>query len=410
MILILIFFVVSSFKIINCTTSIEVNSNYFKSKQFNSNYFNSNYFNSNYFNSNYFNSNHFNSNYFNSNYFNSNHFSSIKLVSYTYNNYISIIPNSYTFSQSIYRSNFCSSDYSLVESITRNKYISILPNSYIFSQSDTHSTKYSLSILSPTIMPTTMPPTVFPNVPPTLNPSLYIFPPTLFPSIENLYTPSMSFETIMTLSGLTEPTLDDNSKTAFINTIAKSINISTEYVFFKGQTYISNRKLLALQLLSTYDITVITEIIIPLIGKYNINPTTLYSNLVTNLKNSIISGNFILFLRLESILLNSSTMLNVIVSNYTVSQMTLVNPTISPTINPTSIDDSKITGNLSQKELLIILFVSIGVFIGILISYYLILHKINRPSNINLNIRSNISSNDNSINIENIVISINHNE
>jgi hypothetical protein len=35
MILILIFFVVSSFKIINCTNSIEVNSNHFNSNYFN---------------------------------------------------------------------------------------------------------------------------------------------------------------------------------------------------------------------------------------------------------------------------------------------------------------------------------------------------------------------------------------
>jgi hypothetical protein len=184
-------------------------------------------------------------------------------------------------------------------------------------------------------------------------------------------------------------------------------------VFFKDQTYISYRKLLIIKLLSTYDITVVTEIIIPLIVKYNINPTTLYSNLVTNLKNSISSGNFALFLQSESVLLNSSTMLNVIVSNYTISQMTVLNqtniPTAIPTNIPTAIPDSKITDNLSQKKILIIILVSIGVFIGILSVFLYVLYKVNRSSNINFNIRS-INNNINSINTENIVISINHNE
>jgi hypothetical protein len=148
-------------------------------------------------------------------------------------------------------------------------------------------------------------------------------------------------------------------------------------------------------------------------GKYNINPTTLYSNLVTNLKNSISSGNFALFLQSESVLLNSSLMLNVIVSNYTISQMTVLNqtniPTAIPTNIPTAIKDSKITDNLSQKKILIIILVSIGVFILIISVFLYVLYKVNRSSNIKINIRS-INNNINSINTENIVISINHNE
>ena len=225
--------------------------------------------------------------------------------------------------------------------------------------------------------------------------------------------PTMLFESSITLNGLSEPILDDNSQTALINTIAYSTNISSKFVFFKSQSYTSQRKLLPIKLLSRYNVLAITEIIIPLIGKYNINPTTLYSNLVTNLKNSLDSGNFTLYLHSESVLLGSTSMLNVSISNYIVSQMTIKNITAFPTQYPTNyIEDGKVTHNLPQKEILIIIFVSIGVFIGILISYYFILYKINRSSNINLNIRSNDNSIniENTINIENIVISINHNE
>jgi hypothetical protein len=162
-----------------------------------------------------------------------------------------------------------------------------------------------------------------------------------------------------------------------------------------------------IKLLSTYDVSVITEIIIPLIGKYNINPNILYSNLVTNLKNSLDSGNFASYLHSESILLGSTSMLNVSISNYIISQMTITNITASPTAQPTTNISGKITQNLSQMEILIIIGISIGGFLCILLSLLFKKHKFNRLwfHSTNLNVRSN-----DYINTENIVISINQTE
>jgi len=382
MIQIIIFFVISTFKIINCSIS----------NSFNSNYFNSNYFNSNKLTSSFENTlkNSYLSVLPNSYKFSesSKHYYSLSklyLTESTKNSYLSILPNSYKPSES--SKHYYSLSKSYLTKSTKNSYLSVLPNSYKPFESSKH--YYSLSTMSSTLAPT--------------------LAPTLVPSVIIDYTnPTMSFETIMTLNGLSEPILDDKSQTALINTIAYSTNISSKFVFLKSQTYTSNRKLLPIKLLSTYDVSAITEIIIPLIGKYNINPTTLYSNLVTNLKNSLDSGNFATYLHSESVLLGSTSLLNVSINNYVVSQLTLINVTTQyPTLYPTNIVGGEITPNLPQKEILLIIGISICGFLCVLLCFLFKKYKFNTLS---FNNNFNITSNDEPINTENIVISIDHNE
>jgi hypothetical protein len=166
----------------------------------------------------------------------------------------------------------------------------------------------------------------------------------------------------MTLSGLTEPELDIKAQSAVIIAVAFSTNISANFVIFIGQEIVSRRKLIISRILTTYNVKAITQINIPLSNKYNIDPTTLYTLLTSNLASAIINGNFITFLLEASILLNSSSCQNAIVSNYTVSQMVLYN-TQSPSLQPSSnIILAKPTPNLSQYYIIIVIFTSMGIF------------------------------------------------
>jgi hypothetical protein len=250
-------------------------------------------------------------------------------------------------------------------------YLSLI-NSYTLPVSKSYSNTISFS----TKPFTTLIPTSLPSLEPTQDSEQFI--------------PILSFETSMTLSGLTEPSLDTKAQSAVLIAVAASINISTNYVLFLGQEIITRRKLIIEHLLTTYNIKAITQINIPLTNQYsNINPATIYTSLTTNLANAISNGNFITFLLYASIALNSTSTQNVIVSNYSVSQMVLTNnnsfftlvPSLSPSVSPSYLPlISTPTKDLIMKELIIIIFASMSCFIALLAVFYYVKIKLNKKN------------------------------
>jgi hypothetical protein len=149
----------------------------------------------------------------------------------------------------------------------------------------------------------------------------------------------------------------------------------------------------------TYNVKAITQINIPLTNKYNIDPVLLYNSLTTSLANSISNNNFITFLLLGSNTFNSSIGQNIMVSNYSISEMKVITNTNYSTLYPTSYPTLKeynfgnSTKNLSEYKILIILLISITIFISILIIFYTI--KYNYIKYLNNSIDLNEISNQN---------------
>jgi hypothetical protein len=240
---------------------------------------------------------------------------------------------------------------------------------------------YSVSFnptASPTLIPTLMP-TLIPTLIPTLMPTLI---PTLIPTqsltlIPTIYTNSyLKFETSMTLSGFTQPILDDNSLLAIVLSIAHSANISSNYVSIKEYSFVNGRRRLTFTLKNLYNLFLVSQILIPILNN-NIIQTSLYTSLTTNIQNSISSGSFITYLLSQSALLNASiSNINISVSNYTISQMNIV--TNVPTSYPTSFDyDGNSVENLSDIFIIKIVLITIAVFIAILFIFVQVLKRYN---------------------------------
>jgi hypothetical protein len=312
----------------------------------------------------------YSNNFLYSNAFNSNtYINSIDRISNFYITQIGSLSQTYSITSythiysSIKRSNFY---------ITQIGYLS---QTYIKS-----SHVYSISFnptASPTLIPTQLP-TLIPTQSPTLIPTIYT----------NSY---LKFETSMTLSGFTQPILDDNSLIAIVLSIAHSANISSNYVSIKEYSFINSRRRLTFILKNLYSLLLVSQIIIPLTNN-NIISTSLYTSLTTNIQNSISSGSFIKYLLSQSALLNASiSNINISVSNYSISQMNIV--TNVPTSYPTSVNYDRISvPNLSDIFIIKILFITMAVFIVILFIYMQVLKRYNNYNLNNYNLNNNISN------------------
>jgi hypothetical protein len=351
--------------------SYSIKENTFSDRLLNTNsFYNSNFFlYSNYFlysnafkySSNFLYSNAFkySSNFLYSNAFNSNaYINSIDKIS---NFYITQIGSlSQTYSITSYRHLYSSIKGSNLY-ITQ---IGSLSQTYIKS-----SHVYSVSF-NPTASPTLIP-TLMPTLIPTLIPTQSL---TLIPTI---YTNSyLKFETSMTLSGFTQPILDDNSLLAIVLSIAHSANISSNYVSIKEYSFVNGRRRLTFTLKNLYNLFLVSQILIPILNN-NIIQTSLYTSLTTNIQNSISSGSFITYLLSQSALLNASiSNINISVSNYTISKMNIVNNV--PTSYPTSVNyDDNSVENLSDILIIKIVFITMAVFIVILFIFSQVLKRYN---------------------------------
>jgi hypothetical protein len=281
----------------------------------------------------------------------------------------------------------------------RHLYSSIKGSNLYITQIGSLSQTYikSSHVYSVSFNPTASP-TLIPTLIPTLMPTLMLtLMPTLMPTqsltlIPTIYTNSyLKFETSMTLSGFTQPILDDNSLIAIVLSIANSANISSNYVSIKEYSFVNGRRRLTFTLKNLYNLFLVSQIIIPLTNN-NIISTSLYTSLTTNIQNSISSGFFITYLLSQSALLNASiSNINISVSNYTISKMNIVNNV--PTSYPTSVNyDDNSVENLSDILIVKILFITMAVFIIILFIYMQVLKRYNNYNLNNYNLNNNISN------------------
>jgi len=207
---------------------------------------------------------------------------------------------------------------------------------------------------TPVINPTTMPvinPTTMPVINPTTMP---VVEPTTVP-VANII---LSFESIISLSGLTEPILDTNSQTAIVIATAKSANVSKQYVTFVKQTLvniITNKKKIQSY---TYDIDAITQLTIPVKG----SPEVMYSVLTNNIANSVGNNDFTMFLMSASIALNSTTTQNAFSKSVACTSMILSSSSSQPSPLPTKhsvIKKNNDAINDAEKIVFIVIVISV---------------------------------------------------
>ena len=210
-------------------------------------------------NSNHFVSNHFVSNYFASNHFVSNHFVSNHFTSNLY---------------------YACNSKNMVSSSSMN-YLTM-----VLSFKENSINYYSLP--SSSHMPSPMP---------SFSPD----------------QPLLTFESLLTLSGLSKPELDISAQTSIIIATSKSMNISLNFVKFISQKLATSVAIHFFRILlqsPTYTIVAVTEVTIPL--SQTDNPTLIYSSLKTKLLESVGNGNFNTFLVAASIALNSTSTQNAV--------------------------------------------------------------------------------------------------
>jgi hypothetical protein len=280
--------------------------------------------NSNYFLSNYFNSN---SNNFVSNYFNSKSYNSVALKSSYFNPYLSFVRS----------------------------------NDNQISQSRI----YSVSSLSSKIV------TLNPSIRPSLNPSIS---PTLMPTLNKKKTlnptpinvPVISFNTQLSFNNYDTVELDEKSQQVIIIATANSMNLNSSFVKYLGTQIQTRRRLIQIIFkIQGFNIAVSLQTNIPLQGKYSSfanNPNALYSQITTNLVNSVNSGLFTFYLQAESLNLNittfsNSTLLSVKSDDYVIQQ-----PTPKGEIRTSNPDTD-------FKSIIYVILFTIGIAILLKISY-----------------------------------------
>ena len=311
--------------------------------------------NSNYFASNYFNSGH--SRQFASNYFDSNFFyacNSQNLVSSSSMNYLTMVSSikQNSVPQHYSPSSFSSMNYlTMVSSIKQNS----VPQHYSLSAASSIPSPFPSLIPSP--MPSLSPSLIHSSIPsPSLIPSL-IPSPIPFPSPSPSFSPDqplLTFESFMSLSGLTKPELDNSAQTAIVIATSKSMNISLNFVKFISQKLLTQSAIQYFQIFlqsQTYTIVAVTEVTIPL-SKTD-NPSIIYSDLKTKLLESVGNGNFNTFLVAASIALNSTSTQNAVLLG-----IEMTDPIQDPILDSTKKYDSKYL-----RIFLIVVFSLIGMIV-----------------------------------------------
>lgn len=146
-------------------------------------------------------------------------------------------------------------------------------------------------------------------------------------------TSVLSFETALSLSGLTEPVLDDPAQTAVTVAVANSANVSAQFVIFvKQRPLSSNIQYHLFELESpTYAIEATTQLNIPLSGA---NPNNLYSTLSNRIIVAVGNGDFNAFLVAASIAVNSTSTQNAVSTDVVVTPMIILVPTPMPSPMP----------------------------------------------------------------------------
>jgi hypothetical protein len=158
----------------------------------------------------------------------------------------------------------------------------------------------------------------------------------------------LSFETALSLSGLSEPVLDDPAQTAVTVAVANSANVSAKFVIFvKQRPMSSNVQKYLFELESpTYAIEATTQLNIPVSGA---NPNTLYSTLTNSIVVAVGNGDFNAFLVAASIAVNSTSTQNAVSTDVVVTPMIILVPSPMPTPLP-SVNPSVFISTMPSRK------------------------------------------------------------
>lgn len=196
-------------------------------------------------------------------------------------------------------------------------------------------------------------------------------------------TSILSFESAISLSGLTEPVLDDPAQTAVTVAVANSANVSARFVVFVKQHLISSNIQYHLFELNspTYAIEATTQLNIPVSGA---NSNTLYSTLSNRIIVAVGNGDFNTFLVAASIAVNSTSTQNAVSTGVVVTPMIILSPSRKPSLAPRikpyrrpsanpSPMPSKIpfqSSHSQKKSEEVALFIMIGFIVLCIIAYF----------------------------------------
>ena len=192
---------------------------------------------------------------------------------------------------------------------------------------------------APTVRPTPLPgdptlaPTPSPTVTPTLRPTRS---PTYAPSIQ--VTPIVTFDSSLTLSGLTSNTLSTSGRDSVVSVTASSMGVSKNTVSFVSETAIANnrRKLSTSEMTlfsTTYTILAVTRVDIPLSSTIYATTTELYNTLTNKLDSAVKSGNFTTELILSAQSNNASELFTAEALNVTNTAAIVEVPSLSGNTN-----------------------------------------------------------------------------
>eukprot|EP01038_Epipyxis_sp_PR26KG_P005469 gene5469-7572_t len=219
----------------------------------------------------------------------------------------------------------------------------------------------SLPTESPSVSPTSVPtnrPTVVPTVKPTTRPSRT---PTSRPSNEPTVLstnpkPIVSFNSNLTVAGVTSDSLDIQAKRAIVNATASTMGISSSFVSIVGITHITSTRRLLVHLdavSNTFLVNVKTTLSLNDFSGAD-NSSFLYNILTKRLDTAVTTGSFTSSLYNNSLALGSTSTLSAAISSISLATSVVKfpptnQPTMSPTVTPTSIPTGTPTFSIIDK-------------------------------------------------------------
>ena len=226
-------------------------------------------------------------------------------------------------------------------------------NNYLSTVNSYSDTQYSLSTVSYRSK-SSFDKTLAPTLDKTLAPT---FDKTLAPTLDKTSDTTISFESTMSLSGISKPFLDDLAQTSVVIATAKSANVSTSFVFFIKQVPSSNKFLKSV----SYDIDATTQLNVPTNGK---SPQILYDSLVSNLVNSVSNGDFNAFLMSASIALNSSSTQNAFSNGVVLGPLSFDGPSFMPSFGPSFVPSFEGPNDEEKTAFIVLVFLILIAFLG----------------------------------------------
>ncbi len=168
--------------------------------------------------------------------------------------------------------------------------------------------------------------------------------PTIAPS--NQVSAILSFDTTMSLTGLTSNTLDVTAQTAIITAAANVMVIDEDNIAISDVTISSlrQRRLAKIGLVATYSASVTLTVEINTVDYFTTNATAVYTSLSSSLSSAQQNGNFATYIRTAATTLGASTLSAVSVSSLSVSAVSVINP---PTYAPSGAPSTKSSNSTS---------------------------------------------------------------